>query len=170
MKATMRVLGLTIVVLCALLLVPSVSAKIISEETLTIESDSYKFLELEGTKGGSLEIDARIIGEGAIDIFMMDENNFELYSNGMDYDYYEDGSAMNIHTKKYSFEAPESQTYYFVLDNTEEGIAYTLATMKVKVVISDLGTPFLGAFEVVLALSTVFMILAVRRRLVKEQT
>ena len=170
MKTTMRAFGISIVVLWALLLVPAVSAKIISEETLTIDSDSYKFLELEGTKDGTLEIDARIIGEGAIDIFMMDETNFELYSDGMDYDYYEEGSVMNIHTKKYSFEAPKTQTYYFVLDNTEEGIAYTLAAVKVKVVISDLGTPFLGALEVILALSTVFLIMAVKRRHGREQT
>lgn len=169
MKTTMHVLGISIVVLWVLLLVPAVSAKIISEETLTIDSDSYKFLELEGTKDGTLEIDARIIGEGAIDIFMMDEANFELYSGGMDYDYYEEGSVMNIHTKKYSFEAPKTQTYYFVLDNTEEGIAYTLATVKVKVVISDLGTPSLGAFGVVLAFSTVFFVLAVRRRHGRQQ-
>ncbi len=170
MKTTIRVLGILIALFFAVLLVPLVSAGIISEETLTIEADQFKWLELEGTKGGSLEIDARIIGEGAMDIFMMDENNFELYSGGADYDHYEDGSAMNIHTKKYTFEAPKTQTYYFVVDNTEEGIAYTLATIKVKVVISDLGTPFLGAFEVVLALSTVFIILTVRRRLAREQT
>lgn len=170
MKKTVRVLGILIALLCAILLVPSVSASIISEETLTIEADQFKWLELEGTKGGNLEIDARIIGEGAIDIFMMNEANFDLYSGGMDYDYYEDGSAMNIHTKKYTFEAPESQTYYFVLDNTEEGIAYTLATIRVKVVISDLGTPFLGTFEVVLALYTAFIIMTFGRKLEKEQT
>lgn len=164
MKATITALCLAITALLVIMTVPAASAGIISEETLTIDSDSYKFLELEATKGGTLEIDARIIGEGAIDIFMMNEDNFDLYSEGMDYDYYEKGSAMNIHTKKYSFEAPESQTYFFVLDNTEEGIAYTLAAVKVKVVISDLGTPFPGAFEVIVALATVFIVLSTGRR------
>jgi hypothetical protein len=101
---------------------------------------------------------------------MMNEENFERYSAGIDYDYYEKGSAMNIHTKKYSFEAPESQTYIFVLDNTEEGIAYTLATVKVKVVISDLGTPFPGAFDVIAALMTVSIILSLWRRPLRRET
>jgi hypothetical protein len=170
LKKTISVLGILIALFSAVLLVPLASAAIISEETLTIEADQFKWLELEGTKGGSLEIDARIIGEGSMDIFMMDESNFDLYSGGADYDYYEDGSAMNIHTKKYKFEAPKTQTYYFVVDNTEEGIAYTLATIEVKVVISDLGTPFLGAFEVVFALATVFIIMTARRKLAKERT
>jgi hypothetical protein len=164
MKITVHVLFIWIIVLSAFLLVPAVSAKILSEETLTIESDSFKWLELEATKGGNLEIDVKIIGEGAIDIFMMDQANFDKYSGGMDYDYYEKGSAMNIHTKKYTFEAPESQTYFFVVDNTEEGIAYTLATVKVKVVISDQGTPFLGAFESVLAMSVIFIVLSVGKK------
>jgi len=168
LKKTKLVLGITLALILALLLVPTVSANIISEETLTIESDQFKWLELEATKGGNLEIDVEIIGEGAIDIFMMDEANFDLYSGGMDYDYYEDGSAMNIHTKKYTFEAPESQTYLFVVDNTQEGIAYTLATVKVKVVISDLGSPFPGAFEVFLALSTVFIFLSIVKRRKKQ--
>jgi hypothetical protein len=164
MKKTKHVLGTMILVLTALLIVPAVSANVLSEETLTIDSDSYKWLELEAKKGGNLEIDVRIIGEGAVDIFMMNEDNFNLYTNVMDFDYYEKGSAMNIHTKKYTFEAPESQTYFFVVDNTEEGTAYTLATVKVKVVISDQGTPFLGAFEVVLALSLVFIVLTFGKR------
>lgn len=170
MKKTIRVLCISVVFLSALLFVPAASAGTISDETLTIEADQFKWLELEGTKDGTLEIDARIIGEGAIDIFMMDKANFDLYSGGVDYNYYEDGSAMNIHTKKYTFKAPESQTYYFVVDNTEEGIAYTLATVKVRVVISDLGTPFLGAFEVVLALSAASIILAHRKGYIGNRT
>lgn len=164
MKSGIVTLYIVIALLAGTVLSPGVSAGVISDKTLTIESDQFKYLELEAKRGGSLEIDVRVEGEDGIDVFMMNRDNFELYSSGMDFDFYEKGSAMNINTKKYTFEAPESQDYLFVLDNTEEGVAFSISSITVRVIISDMGSPFVGTFGAVMALAVVFILAGTKRR------
>jgi hypothetical protein len=127
------------------------TASVILDEQIIVERDDHAYMELSGKKGGSLEIDVKVIEGDPIDLFMMNQTNFQIYLKKGDFDYYEKGSALNIYSKKYTFEAPETADYIFVVDNSELGIAYSFSSVQVRIVITDLGMPFVGAYGILLA-------------------
>jgi hypothetical protein len=131
-----------------------VYARVVSEERVEVELDDYQTLELQGKKDGVLEINVKVLEGDAVDVFLMNETNFYNYIGDRDYEYYEDGSALNINEKKWTFKAPEDGIYHVVLDNTDKGVAYPTSDIVVKVVVSDVtSTPFIGGMETVIAVS-----------------
>lgn len=132
----------------------SVYARVISEERVDVEMDDYQTLELQGKKDGVLEINVKVLEGDAVDVFLMNEANFFNYMEDRDYEYFEDGSALNINEKKWKFKAHEDGIYHIVLDNTDKGEAYPTSDIVVKVVVSDVtSTPFIGGIEIITAIS-----------------
>jgi hypothetical protein len=154
--------ALSIAIIILLISSSCVSARVISSERIEVLMDHYQTLELQGKKDGILEIDVKVIEGDAVDVFLMNETNFYNYMGDRDYDYYEDGSEMNIKQKKWTFTAEEDGIYYIVLDNTDKGIAYPTSDLDVKIVVSDVtSTPFAGATETIIAATIVGLLIII---------
>lgn len=97
------------------------AAATIFDETNVIESGEYlgfSFTELDGNKSKYVQADIQVVNGGAIDIFVIDGENYTKYQDGYDIE----GAATNIveqvKGKVYRFSVSDGD-YYIVIDNTK---------------------------------------------------
>ena len=112
------------------------------DETTTVYADEYMSYSVRLDKGDTITISVTTDGS-PVDLFLMNAQDFDEYESvqtGYEeiFTYYVAGSALHVVSKTYTWEVPESNTYYIVADNTDapDGGAYAGRAVNVHVVIT----------------------------------
>ena len=90
------------------------------DETKTI--DMYGWLEIPISDveiGDILNVDIQVTSGGSVDVLLMDAADYVNYMQDIDLEYYVDGSAEDVKSKKYSFTFDNPGDYYLVVDNDD---------------------------------------------------
>lgn len=74
-------------------------------------------------KGDKLHYEFDVIEGPAIDVFIMDDSNYQKYDNKEEFQYYDEPSTLGSTSGSGDFEAPEDGKYHIVLDGTSAGQA-----------------------------------------------
>lgn len=90
------------------------------DETKTI--DVYEWLEIPLSDveiGDILNVDIQVTSGGSVDLLLMDAADYVNYMQDIDLEYYVEGSAEDVKSKKYSFTFDNPGDYYLVVDNDD---------------------------------------------------
>jgi tetratricopeptide (TPR) repeat protein len=87
------------------------------EKILSIGYNKRVLCTLALRKGEVVRLDLKIIRGGAIDLFLMDKENFLKFREGLSYQYYLEFSGLNLKQKSGTFRVPKSENYYLIFDN-----------------------------------------------------
>lgn len=121
----MKKFGLS-VLLVALTLIPIVNAAN-SDESWVIKPGGYDILSTELNKGDTLAI--TVSSNVPIEIMLVKSEEYVKFLEGGKYKYIVDGSASDILSKSYEYNALSDDTYYIiVLNNADEDAYVSLAT------------------------------------------
>lgn len=108
-----------------ILSVPQVSAQTtIWDEQGEVEFQNYTCKDFSGTVGDQITVIFSATQD--VDLFLFKEDDYADYERLIligqgDFPLYDlGGSVRNVQSRRYSFTLPESQTYYFCIDNTDE--------------------------------------------------
>lgn len=112
------------------------------DETKTI--DMYGWLEIplnDVEIGDILNVDIQVTSGGSVDILLMDAADYVNYMQDFELEYYIDGSADDVKSKKYSFTFDKPGDYYLVVDNDDiYGLADPIGSVDVHYKLS-ISTP-----------------------------
>lgn len=89
--------------------------------TVSIEADSARAFELAVQGPIRLDYQASVAQGPDIDVFLMDDQNYQSYQSGEEFTYF-DCSSLGTGSASGVCELPEG-SYHLVLDNTERGEA-----------------------------------------------
>lgn len=112
------------------------------DETTTMYADEYMSYSVRLDEGDTTTISVTTDGS-PIDLFLMNAHDFDEYESVQTgyrgvFTYYVAGSALHAASKTYTWEVPESNTYYIAADNTnapDDGV-YAGRAVNVHVVIT----------------------------------
>jgi hypothetical protein len=111
----------------------------LTDETKTINADESWSYEFDIPEGAEIEIELKVLGGGAIDVFLVDSSNYAGYSYISDggtgeFEYIVDGSSISTKAFKGKFTVTPG-AYYFVVDNTAipDGGATPTDSVDVKI-------------------------------------
>ena len=103
------------------------------DETKTI--DMYGWLEIpinDVEIGDILDVDIQVTSGGSVDVLLMDAVDYVNYMQDIDLEYYVDGSAEDVKSKKYSFTFDNPGDYYLVVDNDDVyGLANPIGSVDI---------------------------------------
>jgi len=103
------------------------------DETKTI--DMYGWLEIpinDVEIGDILDVDIQVTSGGSVDALLMDAVDYVNYMQDIDLEYYVDGSAEDVKSKKYSFTFDNPGDYYLVVDNDDVyGLANPIGSVDI---------------------------------------
>lgn len=103
------------------------------DETKTI--DMYEWLEIpinDVEIGDILDVDIQVTSGGSVDVLLMDAVDYVNYMQDIDLEYYVDGSAEDVKSKKYSFTFDNPGDYYLVVDNDDVyGLANPIGSVDI---------------------------------------
>ena len=103
------------------------------DETKTI--DMYGWLEIpinDVEIGDILNVDIQVTSGGSVDVLLMDAVDYVNYMQDIDLEYYVDGSAEDVKSKKYSFTFDNPGDYYLVVDNDDVyGLANPIGSVDI---------------------------------------
>jgi len=148
------------------------ASETIVDETISLDMDYYWSSSALYYAGDILEVTVKTDG-APVDVFLMNAQDFDEYEDmqndqsGADgFNYYVDGSALKVVKKRYTFEIPETNTYYIVVDNTiqPEGGADPRRSVNVHVAITGEEAPGFGAILAFVGLLTAMMYISRRRK------
>ena len=112
------------------------------DETKTI--DMYGWLEIpinDVEIGDILDVDIQVTSGGSVDVLLMDAVDYVNYMQDIDLEYYVDGSAEDVKSKKYSFTFDNPGDYYLVVDNDDVyGLANPIGSVDIHYKLS-ISTP-----------------------------
>ena len=112
------------------------------DETKTI--DMYEWLEIPISDveiGDILNVDIQVTSGGSVDVLLMDATDYVNYMQDIDLEYYVDGSAEDVKSKKYSFTFDDPGDYYLVVDNDDVyGLANPIGSVDIHYILS-ISTP-----------------------------
>lgn len=92
-------------------------------DTETIREDEYAAIQIPFNDGPSLKVeyDVEVTDGPNIDIFVLDNANFQKYKTGDDFESHQVGSDMDTARSVNTFTLDRHATWWIVLDNTNEG-------------------------------------------------
>ncbi len=117
MKFKRIAVSLTII----LLLFLSFSADISSGKVTTVEKGGYSFARYDPGKGDEIRYEFEVLSGPKIDVFVMNQTNFNKYENLSEFEYYEDSSILGSGEGAKTFKSPTNDTLYIVMDGTVSG-------------------------------------------------
>lgn len=90
-------------------------------ETVDLNEDYYQYYELDVRETTDLFYEVEVQSDIRIDVFLTDGTNFRYFEDDADWEYYTDGSDFDTLSTSQSFRLGPDQTYYLVVDHTDEG-------------------------------------------------
>jgi len=119
------------------------------DETRTINDNEYLVYSFSGNSGNVINVSIDVVNGNAIDIFLLNSEQFINYqsillgSSSKDFYFFSIGHGNKIKSKSYSFEFPETDKYYIMIDNTfrPENGAIPSGNVDVKLTITNEGCP-----------------------------
>lgn len=126
-KAKIWINILLVLNLVLLSLPANVSADTVLDETTRLKSLEYASYQV--FSNGKTEWTVKIQSDEPIDVRMLDEDNYNKFTNDESYEAYSAGSADDVVSKTYKVTLPGG-AYYVVLDNSEN-IFPTDVTIKI---------------------------------------
>lgn len=115
-----KIVGIVFII-CIFLFSNVGAAGAIFDETNVIESGEYlgfSFTELDSNKSKYVQADIQVVNGGAIDIFVIDSENYTKYQDGYDIEGVTTSVVEQVKGKVYRFSIPDGD-YYIVVDNTK---------------------------------------------------
>ena len=121
---TLRRIGLIVLVslLTAIFILPSITIAELIAGTETVNRGEYWHAEIPIIDTSEIYIIINVINGIPVDVFLFDEENFELYRNNESYEFILEGSRLNTSSVDITITL-EVGTYFLVVDNTEAGEA-----------------------------------------------
>lgn len=141
------------------LVIPVVSAdETLVDETTEISPLDHKSYSLNFDRDTNLEIS--MDADDTVNIYLMEENEYQFYEEGMDFEYIQEGSGEEVSSFSSSVELSEGD-YYLVVENNNLlfSVEVTLEVTASPVEIIP-GIPIPG-FTSILLVSAMFMALVV---------
>lgn len=89
-------------------------------------SNSFKL-----EKGDKIHYEFEVVDGPAIDVFLLDDQNYVKYDNGNEFDYYGEGSKLGATYGEIDFKVPKDGKFYVVLDGTNAGEAKFPADLEI---------------------------------------
>lgn len=114
---------LTIFLLLIVLLMPEAAGENIWVSEGTVAYGEYAHTQFQAALGDKITVELEADRE--VDLLLVDEEGFgdyetvQIVGHGVFY-WYPEGSSLNVSSRRYSFTIPETQLYYFIIDNTNE--------------------------------------------------
>ncbi|CAD7768803.1 hypothetical protein FHEFKHOI_00433 [Candidatus Methanoperedenaceae archaeon GB50] len=152
--------GITLIILVSGILLTLVASADVKEtvqeislglldETKIIDDNEFLIYSFTGTADYVINVSIDVINGNAIDIFLMNSEQFIEYQSMMlggsseGFKSYQVGKGTNIKSKFYSFEFPKTDKYYITIDNTNQpkGGAEPSGSVEVRIKIIDGGCP-----------------------------
>lgn len=122
MKSTKLLIGLALALLIAgTFATPTASAEL---KTQSLEPGDAQTLGYEVNSRTEISIEVSVTSGGHIDIFLLDESNYERFSDGQSFDTIEAGTFLDIASVDARVTL-DPGNYYFIIDNSAYGEAYT---------------------------------------------
>lgn len=89
-------------------------------ETHTVSAGYHFWVSYTFSGGNSIHIDFTVSG-GAVDFWVMDEDEYNHFKNGEGFNYYSSPSGPSVSTASIDWVPPQNEKVYFVWDNTGSG-------------------------------------------------
>lgn len=80
--------------------------------------DAFVFALNGQLEGDKVSIEYRSKFNESLDVLLLDDANYRLYSQGSPFDYISEGSKLNAKSFKTTWIVDDSDNYYWVVDNT----------------------------------------------------
>jgi len=140
------VMLIALLVLCGVgYLVLQSSKRTLWEQSPVIEYRAYQHFSTVFPKGATIHVTVRVEEGGPIDALLMSSGEFLYFENLVkgevgSFQYFKEGSALNVKSIDYEFTIPSDDRYFIVLNNAGhiEGGAVPIGpvTVYVKIVVS----------------------------------
>ena len=112
----------SVFLLMTITFLPSIVIAVAIAGTETINEGEYWHTEIPLLDRSEIYITISVLNGIPIDIFLFDEENFELYRNNESYEFILEGSRLNTIIADIIVTL-EAGTYFLVVDNTDAGVA-----------------------------------------------
>ncbi len=108
------------VVMVAVLLIPGAALAGKEEGTKTLEVGEHAYLEMENVDGSFLRVryTVEVVDGANVNVYFMDEDAFEDYEAGRDFDYFEVYSEKDTDAYEARFVVDKEGKYYLVAETT----------------------------------------------------
>ena len=108
-------------VLTIIIAIPTVQG--LDGDIYTLESDTYVTFDRNFKNGDQLSFAFETGNSTRIDVFAVDDLNYELYKDGLSFDYSTTGTFLNESEGSAIIDFTEKDYYYIIFDNTDAGDA-----------------------------------------------
>lgn len=86
-------------------------------ESMRLSGGMYRYYPVDCLAGDLVRV--AILAGQPVDVFLLDSAGFGSYQAGTDFESYTTGTQLNTDVKTYEWDAPGSDTYYVVVDNSD---------------------------------------------------
>ena len=163
-----KILFLTLTIMGLLLVGTVVAEEVLCDETPQVDVGLSWYYSVIAHEGATLTVSMRTDGN-AVDLFLMDSAGFDEYQSvqsgpATTFNYYVDGSSLNVVQKTYAFTVPDSDRYYIVIDNTATPDNGAYAGVPVNVHVKVTGESAVSGFKAIFAIAAILGIALLCRR------
>lgn len=108
-------------------------------ESMRLSGGMHRYYPVSCQAGDLVRV--AILAGQPVDVFLLDSAGFGSYQAGTDFDSYTTGTQLNTDVKTYEWDAPGRDTYYIVVDNSDnpDGGAPAADDLALDVTIFNLG-------------------------------
>ena len=163
-----KILVLALAIMGLFFVGTAVAQEVLCDETPQVDVGMSWYYSVIAPEGAPLTVSMRTDGN-AVDLFLMNSAGFDEYQYRQSdlataFNYYEDGSSLNVVQKTYTFTVPNSDRYYIVIDNTATPDNGAYAGVPVNVHVKVTGESAVPGFKAIFAIAAILGIAILFRR------
>jgi len=163
-----KILVLALAIMGLFFVGTAVAQEVLCDVTPQVDVDMSWYYSVIAPEGAPLTVSMRTDGN-AVDLFLMNSADFDEYQSvqsgpATTFNYYVDGSSLNVVQKTYTFTVPNADRYYIVIDNTATPDNGAYAGVPVNVHVKVTGESAVSGFKAIFAIAAILGIALLCRR------